>query len=197
MSPILQLIGENLTPQIVDQIATKVGGENQAVRAAIGAGVPLLLNALGRNASTSEGAEQVTSALRRDHDGGLLGQLGELVLGNVSGKQADGAGILEHVLGSNRTQVERGVSKTTGLDLGQVASLLPILAPIVMNAIGKIRADKDLEADGVQNLLQVEKEKTDEGLGGLAGLIDADGDGSIADDLIGIGAKLFGGFGGR
>ena len=193
MTDLMKTIGNYLTPETLGLMANQVGGSQNNVQEAIGAAVPLLINALGRNSANPQGAEAITGALRQDHDGSLLGQLGDFVLGNVSGRQANGTGILEHVLGGRREPVERGVSRASGLDMSQVGRLLPILAPIVMNALGKIRRERDLGTDGVQTLLQREREETGSQLGGFAQLIDSNNDGSIADDLIGIGARLFGG----
>ncbi len=195
MSDLMSTIGGFLTPETLNMVAGQIGGGNENVQDAIGAAIPLLINALGKNSSSEQGAESLVGALKRDHDGSLLGQIGELVLGNVGGREANGAGILEHVLGGNREQVEKGVSKSSGLDMRQVAQLLPILAPIVMQVLGKMRKEQDLGPTDVQALLAGEKEKSESQLGGLARLIDSDNDGSIADDLIGLGAKLFKSFG--
>jgi hypothetical protein len=57
----------------------------------------------------------------QDHDGSILDNL----TGFLGDAQAGpGKGILRHVLGDRRRQVETGLSKTTGLDAGSVGKLL-------------------------------------------------------------------------
>jgi len=197
MTDLMKTVGEYMTPETVDMIAGRIGARESNVREGLGAAVPLLINALARNGQSERGAASITGALRQDHDGSLLGQIGEFIRGNVSGRQADGVGILEHVLGGRRATVERGVSKTSGLDMAQVARLLPIVAPIVMNALGKIREERNLDTPEVQSLLEQEARTTENELGSFARLIDRDNDGSITDELIGFGSQLFSRFGGR
>ncbi len=197
MTDLLKTVGAYMTPENVNMIAGRIGASESNVRDAIGAAVPVLVNALARNGQSEQGASSITGALRQDHDGSLLGQIGEFISGNVSGRQADGVGILEHVLGGRRATVERGVSQTSGLDMAQVARLLPIIAPIVMNALGKIRQERNLDTPEVRNLLEHEARTTESELGTFARLIDRNSDGSITDDLIGIGSRLFSTFGSR
>lgn len=197
MTDLMKTVGAYMTPETIDMIAGRIGARDSNVREALGAAVPLLVNALARNGQTERGAASITGALRQDHDGSLLGQIGEFIRGNVSGRQADGVGILEHVLGGRRATVERGVSQTSGLDMAQVARLLPIVAPIVMNALGKIREERNLDTPEVQNLLEQEAQTTESELGGFARLIDRDNDGSITDELVGFGSQLFSRFGAR
>ena len=68
-----------------------------------GAALPLLMGALGRNASQPQGAQSLLGALQRDHLGSndLSGLLGAVLGGSRQGqpsRQTDGAGILGHIL---------------------------------------------------------------------------------------------------
>ena len=139
--------------------------------------------------------------------GGLLGGggggvLGGLLGGLLGGKATDGGGILGHILGGQQPQVEQGVAQASGLDAGQVARLLPILAPIVMAAIGKYMSSRnaspaDLSGALAQEATVARTAAPSGTIGALTGFLDADGDGDIADDLLaragqaGLG-KLFG-----
>lgn len=131
--------------------------------------------------------------------GGLLGGLlgGGANAPAIPGKAVDGDGILGHILGGRRSAVEQGVSKASGLDLGQVAKLLPLLAPLLMGALGKMKRERGLDADGVAAELNRERadvERQAEGMpqGGLLAMLDRDNDGQIMDDIAGMGASLAG-----
>src|SRR5690606_24109407 len=117
--------------------AQRLGISQEQSSAAISAALPLLLGALGRNASQPQGAEALFGALQRDHAGADLGGVLGAVLGGAQGKQVDGAGILGHIFGSGQARAEAGVAQATGLGQGQAGQLLKLLAPIVMAYLAK------------------------------------------------------------
>ncbi len=146
-------------------------------------------------AQTGDGMADMLGGLLGGAGGG--GALGGLLGGLLGGKATDGGGILGHVLGGQRQEVEQGVAQASGLNASQIAKLLPILAPIVMAAIGKYMRQRNLDSAGLSGALgqeaAVARQAAPAGaLGGLAGFLDADGDGSIQDDLLAHAGKLFG-----
>lgn len=133
--------------------------------------------------------------------GSLIGAAGSLLGGgsnSVNKKSLDGSGILRHVLGGKQNAVETGVSKASGLDMSQVAKLLPVLAPIVMSALGKMKKERNMGPGDLAGMLAQENQEVarqaPSGVGGLMDLLDSDNDGQIADDLAKFGA-LAGGAG--
>ena len=150
------------------------------------------------NAATPQGAEGLIGALSNKHDGSLLDNLSGL-LGDSS-ILADGEGILGHVFGGKQQHVAHAVGAKSGIDAGSAAKLLQMAAPVIMAYLGKQKRDNNVnDGDGIGNLL-----------GGLLGsgaqkeqslitkILDANGDGSVIDDLLGMatGAKKKGGLGG-
>src|SRR5690606_3535542 len=102
----------------LQQIAGQLGVDANKAGDAVGAALPMLLGALGRNAQEPQGAQALFGALQRDHAGGpdLGGLLGS-VLGSVMGGGAaaggnaaavDGGGILGHILGGAQPKAEAG-----------------------------------------------------------------------------------------
>lgn len=202
MNGILDLLAQNIGGDNVDQLAGAIGADPGKTQRAVSAALPAMLTALNRNTNTTEGAKGLAQALERDHDGSLLDNLGGFLQGQMAGKQADGGGILGHVLGGQRQQVEQGVAQASGLDMSQVAKLLPLLAPIVMAALGKRKRQASLDAGGLSGMLGQEAQRARQAapngvLGALTGFLDKDGDGSVQDDIAGqVGraalGKLFG-----
>ncbi|HSD33610.1 MAG TPA: DUF937 domain-containing protein [Gemmatimonadales bacterium] len=182
----------------LSQVSQRLGVNQSQIQQAIGAALPVLLAALARNAAKPEGATALHEALVNDHDGSVLNNL----TGVVSRTDlTDGNAILGHVLGDRRSAVETGVSKLSGLGGQQVTQLLAVLAPVVMGALGKMQRQQNLDPSGLATALAGERQGLDKvlpNLGGLAGLLDADGDGQILDDVLGKVTGALGGlFGGR
>jgi hypothetical protein len=62
-----------------------------------------------------------------------------------------------------------------------------------MGSLGKTQRQNGLDAEGLATLLGDQRAKANTGLGGLAILLDMDGDGEIADDVQKLVSKLLGG----
>ncbi len=184
-----QLLGMVGTGNELTSISNAIGGDQSATQRGIAAALPLLLGGLANNAQSPQGASALFGALD-GHDGSVLGDLAGLLGGGGSGGGlADGAKILGHIFGGRNDNVATAVSQKSGLDIATVMRLLPILAPIVMGFIGKMRNENSLDQGAVSQSLAQEKsvvvEKEPE-LGGLLGLLDADGDGNIMGEIGGL-----------
>lgn len=197
-SSILEMLMENLSGEPTRQISRKVGGDEESVSKALGGALPVLLGALNRNAGSSGGADSLLNALGK-HDGSVLDDIGGFL---GQGTTSDGDGILRHALGGRRANVEAGIGKMSGLDSGSVGQILNMLAPLVMGALGKQQRRQGLDTSGLAGLLGQENQavgqRAPEAMGLVGSLLDTDGDGQVADDVMEIGGKLLGGlFGNR
>ena len=184
------------------QFAQQLGISQEQSSAAISAALPLLMGALGRNASQPQGAQALFGALQKDHAGVDIGSVLGAVLGGSQARQADGAGILGHIFGGQQARAESGVAQATGLGQGQAGQLLKMLAPIVMAYLAKrmmsggSTAGQAGGAQALGGLLGDEQQQIRQqgGLGGglLGAVLDQDGDGQVG---LGDLAKLGGLFG--
>ena len=184
------LLGKEKGTQAVEQISRNIGANQTTVNSAIQMALPVILSGLARNASDPQGAQNLNSALEKDHDGGLL----ENVLGYLSGgipaptettRQTNGSGILGHIFGGSQTPIAREVSQQSGLDMGQVAQLMITLAPIVMNYLGQKKRQENLGADEISGWLGGKSQEIEQSPQGgiLDSILDKDKDGSMMDDL--------------
>jgi hypothetical protein len=84
----------------------------------------------------------------------------------------------------------------SGLDKGQAANLMMMLAPIVLGYLGKQKRQQNLGVGDLAGMLAGERRRAEEvepaASGMLAALLDQDGDGDIKDDLTRIGAGFLG-----
>lgn len=193
-----ELLGQQQGSQAVDQISQQVGAEPSLVNSAIQMALPAILGGLANNASTPQGAESLNNALERDHsDGGILGNLGglgSLIFGGQQTPQTNAGGILGHILGGSQGQVAQQVSNQTGLNTGQVAQILMMLAPIVMGYLGRQKQQNNLDAGGLSDMLgqqnqQIQQQAPQGGF--LSNMLDRDGDGSSMDDIASMAMNYF------
>lgn len=178
----------------LQQLSKALDSDEDTTGKAVSSALPLLLAALTKNASSSSGAESLENALAKDHDGGILDDIGSFLGSPQSGP---GDGILRHVLGGKRSTVEAAVSKSSGLDLNSVSKLLTMLAPLIMGGLGRVRQQESLNAGGLSDLLQGEMQQAEQQGAvpqGLLALLDADSDGEVLDDLANLGKGLLGKF---
>ena len=194
MASLMDILGDSLDDQTVGQIGRQIGVDQETAQGAVSAAIPVIVAALARNASDPTGADALHGALERDHDGSLLEDLGGFLGGGAS--SSIGGAILGHVFGGQRGSVESSLGRSTGLDGASIAKLLAMLAPIVLAALAKKRGQDGLDSGGLTDLLSGERDRMQEAspdaFGAITGMLDANHDGSIADDVARVGGDLLG-----
>jgi hypothetical protein len=189
----LEALLSQVSGDTVKTMSKRISVDDAHTESAVQNAIPILLNALQKNSASSSGLASLQKALDRDHDGSLLDNLTGYL---QQPEQANGAGILGHILGNNKGRVEQYVSKSSGISLGNAGGLMEMLAPIVMGYLGKQNRGSDsnigeiLQA-GLQRDQRDKREvQREDSL--FKKLLDQDGDGSITDDLFDIGTSIFG-----
>ena len=189
---LLDMLQQRLGGDAVRQISNRIGADPGTTGNAIDAALPLLISAMARNAGDTNQAQSLAKAVSEDHDGSILDDVPAFV-GRASEKP--GAGILRHVLGGRQQAVQQGLSQATGLDAGKAGTLLTMLAPLVMGALGRAKRENSFDAGGLSTLLTGEQEHLKESapgvMGALSRFLDEDNDGSVMDDVSGLLGKAF------
>ena len=154
---LLEILQNQLPEGAINQISQEIGAEPQQTASAAQGIFATLIGGLANNASTENGLSGIMGALDRDHDGSVLDDVMGLVGGMMSGQQqggaANGMGILGHILGGQQEVAAEQVSQSSGLSMGQVMKLMPILAPIVMGVLGKAKSQGNLGIGDLAGLL--------------------------------------------
>lgn len=223
MSQLLETIAQQLGPAALGQMSQQLGAKPDQLNSAIAVALPALIGGLSKNTQQAGGAENLLGALMKDHSapvdtslvGGLMSAFGgsgsrsggglETILGaamNMMGGSnnstapaaLNGSGILSHIFGGSQPQVEQNVAKASGVDMGIIAKLLPMLAPLVMRALANKTQEKGMDSSSLAGFLSQEKtqieEKAPNQLSGLSALLDSNGDGNVSDELMSMGSKL-------
>lgn len=213
-SSMIDILGQQLGQEaMAGMLAQKTGLDPSTARQAVKIGLPLIVAALARNSADAKGADALSGALARDHDGSLLDNLdGYLKQG---GNPSMGDAILGHVLGGDRSQIEAEVGRETGLDPSVLAKLLPLLAPLVLAYLGRAQRQEQLSPGDLSGYLNRERATIEQagfpgvlppsqaqpgprstiqeqGADILSGMLDANKDGSVTDDAARIGMGMLG-----
>lgn len=183
------LTGQLSDTNTLNQLGQPSGADTSQVQQLVQVGLPLLMQAMGKNSSTTEGAQELTAALDQHKDADVNDIPGFLNKVDTN----DGAKIVEHVLGEENEQVQKNLAKKTGMDASQVSSILTMLAPLVMGYLGQQKKEQNLDANGVSGMLtNTLSQSSDSGMMNMATqLLDADKDGSFIDDVGDMLGKLF------
>jgi hypothetical protein len=194
MSDLMSTLSQALGGNTLGQISQQIGADESSTATAISAALPILLGAMDRNTDQPGGADSLLNALHRDHDGSVLDNIAGFL---GSAQSGPGDAILGHILGGKKRSVETGLSKASGLDMNTIAKLLPILAPIVMGAIGRMSRQKGMGAQDLSGYLTKERRQVEQrapdAMSALGNLLDTNDDGQVIDDVMKIGGSLLSG----
>ncbi len=189
MSGLLNLLGSDLGKSLIEGLSSQTGQSKSNTSNLLNMALPVLMQAMQRNASTAKGASGLLNALSNKHDGSILDNLGGIFTGgNANAIEQDGGKILGHILGNRQANVQQALSRQSGVKPSAVGQILKVAAPILMGLLGKQQRQSSVsDANGLTNLL-----------GGLIGgnfhdnkqsffesILDADNDGSVLDDVAG------------
>lgn len=194
-----ELLFKQLQGAPLQQVAKQLGTDPGQAASAVGAALPLLLGALGKNAAQPSGAEALFGALQKDHAGGLdLGGVLGAVLGGTQTRQTNGAGILGHIFGAQQNTAAASLGQATGLGADKSSQLLQILAPIVLSFLAQkfVNGGQAATPNALGSLLGQQQQLRQQGGvgGGLLGtVLDQDGDGQFGlGDVLKLGGGLLG-----
>ena len=197
MSGLLDLISQSIGPEQVKLMAQKIGASPDQTEQAIGLALPTIIGAMAKHTDEDEqNAHQLHKALETGQGGGsVLDSLGGMLGGNAGAGGGLGGGlggILGSILGGRQSRVEQGIGKASGLSATQIASLLAMLAPLVLGVLGRRTKEQNASPTDLTNMLRKERTQMQNQAGGglLAGLLDQDGDGDFDfSDMLKFGMK--------
>ncbi len=169
---------------VVKQMANNFGISEDDTKNAISKMLPAIAGNLKKNMSDETGLGSLLGALQNGDHGKYINDPDSL---RKEESVADGNRILGHILGSKDAsrQVASEAAANTGIDVGILKKMLPLVAGLAMGSLGKQAGASGLlgqlsSGSGMSSLA-----------GGLSSLLDTDGDGLSASDVLGFAKKLF------
>ena len=153
-------------PEVTQQMAANTGLDQRTVQQLIPKLAPLIISGLKKQKDERGGVERVDHILNKYGDPSVLNNIKDLISAKTQDATADAN--LGGLLGaSGGVQAAQALGKSLNIDASKIIRMIPALAPIILGALSK-------------------KKNTAGGIGGVGSLLDADGDGSIIDDVAGF-----------
>ena len=161
-------------PEVTKQMSSNLNVDQGTVQKLIPQLAPLILGGLKRQKDDRGGEARVDHILNKYGDSSVLGNIKDLISNKLNDNTADAN--LGGLLGdSGGTMAAQTLSKKMNIDPSVIMKMIPALAPLILGALTKKR------------------DTSNAGIGGIGSLLDADGDGSIIDDVAGFILKGGGG----
>jgi hypothetical protein len=133
-----------LTPDMIAKAAALLGIDRSIAQKALEAGIPAILGIFANRASTPDGARQLSNALAQQ----------------PAAATASAPGLLSSLLGSADTNaLASAIGNFAGINTSTGKSLLGMLGPLVMGALGQQQRNAGLDANGMANLLAAQKDQ--------------------------------------
>ena len=155
---IVNLVKDQISDQMLEQIKGTLGNEGPKTSVAIGSFLPAILSGVTNLAGSSAGADKLYNTVNRQ-DEGMLDNIGSMMREGQSSAILDqGSNLLGSMFGSSGVDKLGSVlSAFSGVSRGNSTSLMGILAPLVIGVIKRKFMGGVSNASGLASLLQSQK----------------------------------------
>ncbi|HOB84644.1 MAG TPA: DUF937 domain-containing protein [Bacteroidales bacterium] len=161
-------------PEVTQQMSSNLNVDKGTVQKLIPQLAPLILGGLKRQKDDRGGDARVDHILNKYGDSSVLDNIKDLISNKLNDNTVDPN--LGGLIGDQGgTMAAQALSKKMNIDPSVIMKMIPALAPLILGALTKKR------------------DTSNAGIGGVGSLLDADGDGSIIDDVAGFILKGGGG----
>jgi hypothetical protein len=134
----------------LSDISKSVGGDETAVKSAIGMSLPVVLGAMANHASTPGGTEMLTKTLAQAGTSNPPGTMRGLM--DIPAA-ASGSGLLNTLLGSQMGTIQNAISQKTGLPPAAVSQVMAIAVPMIVGQAGRMFAQQNIDKNNLPGVL--------------------------------------------
>jgi hypothetical protein len=151
------VVMQMLTPEVIAKIASFLGLDRAATQKAASGAVPALLAGLSDLVSTPAGTNQLSKLLSQQKAGSVTD-----LLQNTSpqGLMETGSNMLSGLFGEGAVgTMAQAIGKFAGTGADGGKSLLGVLGPVVLGALGQHQREAGLDANGLVSQLRSQKDQ--------------------------------------
>ncbi|MEP6747202.1 MAG: OmpA family protein [Bacteroidota bacterium] len=145
------------TPNLISSAASSLGESEGGIQKALSGAIPAILAGLVSKTEGNESSSNLFDLAKQAAGGGILNNLIGFLGNDSSNLLSKGAEMLKAVLGDKAGGIASLVSNFAGIKHSSASSLLSMVAPVAVAALGKHAADNNMNADGLMNLLSSQK----------------------------------------
>lgn len=181
---LMEMIMNAQNGDVVRQMANNLQLDEGQARSAVGALIPALTRGISKNVSEPQGLDALIGALSRGNHSEFIDNPGAVT---QPAAVEQGNGILGHIFGSKEVsrEVASRAAQSTGVDSTILKQMLPMLASAAMGVMAKNGLGSAAAASNPLSGAQ------SGGIGDLlTGFLDADKDGSVMDDVLGMASRF-------
>ncbi len=157
---LVSVVMQFLTPDVIAKIASALGLDRDVAQKMVGGAIPAILASMAGVAASPGGARQLATAVAQQQPGtldnlkSLIGQAGQQSFASA------GSSALSGLLGGGALDaLTQSVAKFGGVGESTGKSLLGILGPVVVGALGQQQRSAGLDANGLASLLTSQKDQ--------------------------------------
>ena len=129
MNLLNMLLGSLTSDSSVGALSEKTGADKSKIVNLIIMVLPLIIKALTKNSASSSGSTSLLGALTQHTSRDAIDRQ------IADADDADGAAIMNHILGDNTASVTDGLAQQTGLSNDQISTTLNSIAPAILSEL--------------------------------------------------------------
>ena len=148
MASLMETLTQSLTPDLVGQIGKSVGLDSSLVNKGFGVVGPLVTGALANTAQSPLGMDGLMKLFPQSGGSSGIGSLVSMITGGGASSST-----LSGLFGPGLSAISGTLDRSLGF---KVAPLLGMAAPLVMGFVGQTMKSRNLDNNGVAQLLQDE-----------------------------------------
>jgi hypothetical protein len=169
---------------LISKAASFLGENESGISKALSGIIPVVAGGmLSKASSGTDGATEVLNSAKEAHGSGIFSNPGSLISGN-SDILNKGAGLLKGLFGDKSSGITNAISSFAGIKSSSATSLMSMAAPATLSSVGKHASENNMNAGGLMQLLNSQKDAImsalPAGLSSIAGLL---GFGKTGDHL--------------
>lgn len=166
MASFLDEFMKNYGPEVTKQMSSTFNVDQNTVAKLLPQLTPLILSGLKKQKDERGGDARVDHILNKYGDQSVLDNIQDLISKKANDDTVDAR--LGGLLGDSGVTAANVLGEKMNLDSSIIRKMIPALAPLILGALTRKR------------------DTSNSGIGGVGSLLDADGDGSILDDVAGF-----------
>src|SRR5689334_19476323 len=154
---LLDTVRGYLTPDLVEKASSHLGESSSGISKAASAAIPALLAMFVNRAEKGDAQGLLQDANEAANSNVLSNPMGLFSGGGVGSFLSGGLDRLMGMFGGNSSSIISAISNFAGIKSGSVQSLLGMLAPLGLGALGRHAQENNLSPQGLTSYLSSQK----------------------------------------